>query len=42
METFYARGIGHVLSVEKIGLLIGGPTIIIPERSGTVYYGSGI
>jgi hypothetical protein len=40
IDTFYARGIGGVLSVEKIGILTGGPSVYILERSGTVYYGS--
>ncbi|MET0068879.1 MAG: hypothetical protein ABW096_02500 [Candidatus Thiodiazotropha sp.] len=42
MESFYAKGIGHILSVDKLGIFLGGPCIIIPERSGTVYYGTGI
>ncbi len=41
METFYAKGIGHVLSIDNLGLLIGGPSVFIPQRDGTIYYGSG-
>jgi hypothetical protein len=39
-EIFYARGIGEVLVVDKLGIIMGGPALYIPERSGTVYYGS--
>ncbi|MEW8037958.1 MAG: hypothetical protein AB2712_02365 [Candidatus Thiodiazotropha sp.] len=41
VETFYARGIGHVLGIENVGLFSGGPSVVIPLRSGTIYYGSG-
>jgi hypothetical protein len=40
VEAFYAKDIGYILGIGNLGLFMGGPYIIIPERSGTIYYGT--